>query len=846
MKSTRDQALLKAVEAHKAGKLQDAESLYRAILQAQPKHPDANHNLGVLAVSLNKIEAALPLFKTALEANPNQGQFWLSYIDALIKVKQFDIARSVFEQGKRRGFTGEKVDLLEAQFMTSLLTPNSELISINNPSTTSQQLKNVSAKKEKKKNVSTNLTEPNQIKSPPHVEINDLLEYYQKGQHDLALNLATALTQQYPNHPFGWKVLGALFKQTGKLQDSVIANQKVLEISPDDAEAHSNLGATLQELGRLEDAAASYKKAIAIKPDYAEAYCNLGNTLKELGRLENAETCYKKAIAIKPDYAEAYYNLGNTLKVLGRLEDAETCFNKAISTKPDYAQAHYNLGNTLKELGRLEDAKTSYKKAIVIKPDYAEAHCNLGITFSELDSLDDAEISYKKAISIKPNLAEAHSNLGNTLKELGRLEDAETSYKKAISIKPDYAEAHYNLGNTLKELGRLEDAKTSYSKTIAIKPDLAEAHCNLGNILKELGRLEDAETSYKKAIVIKPDLAEAYCNLGDIYLYKNQPIDAYKHIRIALYHSPKLATALLIESLALSRLVPLWHVPMVNEKKRNDAYYFALEAVINPNSSVFEIGTGSGLLSMMAAKMNVKKITTCESNPIIAEKANTIITNNGYRKVINLLSKKSTDVILDVDLSEKSNVLVSEIFSSELLGEGVLHAIEDVKRRLLTLDAKIIPATASIMVSMFGGEEIQDILYIKDSYGLRIEEFNSIVSKKITLINNQLPIKLFADEVEAFRFEFESKSYFPTENKTLNLPIKSSGVCCGVIQWIRLEMTKDIFYENHPTDGTTVSGWQQIAYIFKEPIEIREGQTAVVFAQHDRNAPWFSLQTIKG
>ena len=69
---------------------------------------------------------------------------------------------------------------------------------------------------------------------------------------------------------------------------------------------------------------------------------------------------------------------------------------------------------------------------------------------------------------------------------------------------------------------------------------------------------------------------------------------------------------------------------------------------------------------------------------------------------------------------------------------------------------------------------------------------------------------------------------------------------CGVIQWIRLEMTKDTFYENHPSsDGSTGLHWHQIAYIFKEPIEIREGQTAVVFAQHDRNAPWFSLQTIK-
>jgi thioredoxin-like negative regulator of GroEL len=105
MKLTIEQALQKAVEAHKVGKLQDAEALYRAILQTQSKHPDANHNLGVMAVSLNKTEAALPLFKIALEANPSQGQFWLSYIDALIKEKQFDNAKNVLEQGKKRGLT---------------------------------------------------------------------------------------------------------------------------------------------------------------------------------------------------------------------------------------------------------------------------------------------------------------------------------------------------------------------------------------------------------------------------------------------------------------------------------------------------------------------------------------------------------------------------------------------------------------------------------------------------------------------------------------------------------------------------------------------------------------------
>ena len=126
MELTIEQALQKAVEAHKVGKLQDAEVLYRAILQSQPKHPDANHNLGVMAVSLNKTEAAIPLFKIALEANPNQGQFWISYIDALIKEKQFEIAKSVLEQGKKLGLTGEKVDVLEAQLTAILLTQSAE------------------------------------------------------------------------------------------------------------------------------------------------------------------------------------------------------------------------------------------------------------------------------------------------------------------------------------------------------------------------------------------------------------------------------------------------------------------------------------------------------------------------------------------------------------------------------------------------------------------------------------------------------------------------------------------------------------------------------------------------
>ena len=113
MELTLDQALQKGVEAHKAGKAQEADRYYTAILKANPEHSEANHNMGVLAVSVGKVEEALPFFKTALEANPNTAQNWLSYIDALIKLERMVDAKAVFDQAKSKGAKGDGFDKLE-------------------------------------------------------------------------------------------------------------------------------------------------------------------------------------------------------------------------------------------------------------------------------------------------------------------------------------------------------------------------------------------------------------------------------------------------------------------------------------------------------------------------------------------------------------------------------------------------------------------------------------------------------------------------------------------------------------------------------------------------------------
>ena len=475
MEITVDQALQQGVVARKEGKLKEAERLYRAILQSQPLHPDANHNLGVLAVLANKVDTALPLFKFALEANPEIEQFWLSYIDALIKEQQFDNANQVLEQAKNQGVAGEKLNVLETQIPLTSQVNNPKSSAQKKGMKFSEKRRKLAENKKKKKREKQNLKNIN----PPEEEINNLLQHYQSGRYDDAEKLAVSITERFPEHEFGWKALGTILSQTGRFSESLVPSQKSVQLAPQDAEAHNTLGNTLQELGRLGEAEASYTQAIAVKPDFAEAHSNLGNTLKDLDRLGEAEASLRQAIALQPNFAAAHYNLGSTLQKLGRLDEAEASYTQAIALKPDYAEAHSNLGNTLQELGRLGEAEASYTHAITLKPDFAEAHSNLGNTLHELGRLDEAKASYTHAITLKPDFFEAHNYLGITLQELGRLEEAEASYTQAIALKPDYAAAHNNLGIMLQELGRLEDSIEAYNKSLSINPGFSEAWGNI-------------------------------------------------------------------------------------------------------------------------------------------------------------------------------------------------------------------------------------------------------------------------------------------------------------------------------------------------------------------------------
>ena len=141
----------------------------------------------------------------------------------------------------------------------------------------------------------------NNFSKPPQQQINSLLKLYQTGKYVDAEKLSLSLTEEFPKHPFAWKVLAAVLKQMDKINESLIACQKAIKLEPQDTEVHNNLGATLQELGRFEEAEQSLKQAIKLKPDFFKAHNNLGLTLQELGRFEEAETSFRKGIKLKPD-----------------------------------------------------------------------------------------------------------------------------------------------------------------------------------------------------------------------------------------------------------------------------------------------------------------------------------------------------------------------------------------------------------------------------------------------------------------------------------------------------------------------------------------------------------------
>ena len=461
-----DDLYQQGLKLHGSGKVELACQVYTLVLNAHPEHSMANHSLGVLCVDIGKVQEALPFFEAALEANADVAQFWVSYIDALINVERIADAHAVFGQAKSNGAKGEGFDKLEQRLTNAReepLTANSTGLEEKQPkhSNILDSLKLDQAINLAKKRVQEGATEEakrifqdiltkspknkragdglkalasrsagdaSKIQDPPRGQLQALINLYSQSQLQEALKEAESLIQSFPQSAILFNVQGAVFKDLGRLDQSIEAYNKALATKPDYAEAYNNMGNTFKEQGKLEEAIEAYNKAIIIKPDNTDAYNNMGNAMKEQGKLEEAIGAYNKALDIKPDNAKAYYNMGLSLQEQGKLEEAIEAYKKSLAIKPDNADAYYNMGNALQEQGKLEEAIEVFTKALTIRSDYADAYYNMGIVLQEQGKLEEAIEAYSRSLAIKPDDAEVYNNMS-----IAKLQT--NSWKEGIELR---------------------------------------------------------------------------------------------------------------------------------------------------------------------------------------------------------------------------------------------------------------------------------------------------------------------------------------------------------------------------------------------------------------------------
>jgi tetratricopeptide (TPR) repeat protein len=231
--------------------------------------------------------------------------------------------------------------------------------------------------------------------APTQEEINTLAALYNQRQFFEAEVGARNLIARFPKHGFGYKVLGAVLQAIGKINESLEIKQIAADLSPNDAEAWSNLGNTYQEQNRLEEAEKCLRQAIKISPNFAVAYNNLGITLEKLKRLNEAELSYQKAIALRPDYAEAHYNYAITLQKLERFAVAEKHYRQAISLTPSHAKAHSNLGLVLKHQSQFAESEQHFLTALQFDSQFIDAHYNYGLLLMLLGRLKEGWAQYQ-------------------------------------------------------------------------------------------------------------------------------------------------------------------------------------------------------------------------------------------------------------------------------------------------------------------------------------------------------------------------------------------------------------------------------------------------------------------
>lgn len=431
----------------------------------------------------------------------------------------------------------------------------------------------------------------------------------------------------------------------------------------------------------------------------------------------------------------------------------------------------------------------------------ARAALATAMALHEQGDLVGAEAGYRAVLALEYRATDVLPLLAGLLGRLSRAEDALAVWEQLLAIAPDNAVALHEKGLTLHWLGRTGEAVAALEQACALDPHNAIAIGNLAVVLADAGRNHAAIGQFRRALALQSD------NL---------------HLRHQLR---RLGAA----------SVPFWHIPMMNDAPRNDAFEAAIKAAIavaGPGARVLDIGAGSALLSLMAARAGAQRVVACEMEPLIAEMAQQIVAQNGYADRITVHAKPSTDLAVGVELDAPAQILVSEILSSDLLTEKVLDTFEDAHRRLLAPDALVIPRAASAMGCLVASETLADYAFVGEVSGFDLSPFTDFAQQRLPIHGTMTAWQRLSDDHELVRLDLTQAKHDAVLTH-LRIPVTASGRAIGIVQWMHIDLWPGVTFDNHP-DRYTDGGWLQILHSFPAPVDVVAGETLDIAVGHDR------------
>lgn len=522
------------------------------------------------------------------------------------------------------------------------------------------------------------------------------------------------------------------------------------------------------------------------------------------GRLDEARQGFERVLAAEPDHPVALHWAAVIAYQQGSPPDAVLGqIDRAIALDGDQALFHNSRGALLYALGRDLEAAESFHRAVQLDDADGPVWNNLGNALLRLNRVDEAENCYRQALQATPGLITAINNLGVALKRRGRLDKALICFREAILHMPDFQDAHFNLGELYYHLDMIPEAEAQFRRCIELNPDLPQAYASLSQCLHDQGRRDDALQLLQKAHQRFPD---------------NEDIDFMLRLQF-------------------SSIAPAWHIPMVNDDERNQAYDLALRRAVKPGDLVLEIGTGSGLVAMMAARAGAARVVTCEVLPLMADIAREVVAKNGLADRITVINKKSTQLQVGSDLPERADVFVSELINIGMLSPNMLPVLHHARETLLKPDARIIPAAAIVYGALIEAPQLSRINPVRQVSGFDLSPLDKLRSPGYAQID--LAADLVRQVSQPFKaLEFDFRQTMPENDaRMLEVAATSAGIAHGIAFWFDLVMDEEIVYSSAST--TRTNHWKQAAEFFPQPIAVQPGDRLMVIAGYDNTRIWF-------